>query len=609
MNNQAPESSQKTQTSRAGLKRLLLPVAIVVFSYWFPAAATAQPWWDTDWGQRVRLTFNNAAGGEDLVNFPVLVVLNSSRINYSLTQPNGEDIRFVDADGTTVLDHEIEVWDASGKSYIWVRIPQIDAGSSADYIMMYYDNPGAGDGQNPTGTWEVNYRGVWHLKENPSGAATIADSTFNSNHGVADNSMDGFDQVTGLIGPALDFDGLDDRVTIADSVSLDFDTSSFNYSAWVYVTANNGLGDSPWHKGGTAAAIPGYELALGTGTWDGVVSDGSVLSAVPVSPSPLLDQWVHVMVVVDRGVNMLYGYLNGSNVGNLSISGLGSSSNGLDALIGGGPSAPFGGIIDEVRVAAGARSADWIAAQYQSAVDNFVTYGVPGAQMRVRTGSYVGDSSIDDRPITGIGFRPDMVIVKGDIALEAVVRTATMTGDTAKPAAGGAALTSNLIQSLDENGFTIGTDFHVNQTGTTYHWVAFEAAAGQLTVGSYGGNGTAGTSVAGVGFQPDLLILLPAINADPSFHSSTMAADQSYMLEGSAPLPDIIQTFEPDGFMVGDSVNANANGSTYHYAAWKGTAKRMTVGTYSGDGGDDHAIGGVGFSPELVIVQRDAGPV
>ena len=474
--------------------------------------------------------------------------------------------------------------------------------------MMYYDNPGAGDGQNPTGTWEVNYRGVWHLKENPSGAATVADSTFNSNHGVADNSMDGFDQVTGLIGPALDFDGLDDRVTIADSVSLDFDTSSFNYSAWVYVTANNGLGDSPWHKGGTAAAIPGYELALGTGTWDGVVSDGFGLSAVPVSPSPLLDQWVHVMVVVDRGVNMLYGYLNGSNVGNLSISGLGSSSNGLDALIGSGPSAPFGGIIDEVRVAAGARSADWIAAQYQSVVDNFVTYGVPGAQMRVRTGSYVGDSSIDDRPITGIGFRPDMVIVKGDIALEAVVRTATMTGDTAKPAAGGVALTSNLVQSLDENGFTIGTDNRVNQTGTTYHWVAFEAAAGQLTVGTYGGNGTAGTSVTGVGFQPDLrhspahyqcgsLIPLVHHGGRPELHAGRQRSTHGHH-------PGVRARWFPGGRQC---QRQRERSSTYHYAAWKATAKRMTVGTYSGDGGDDHQrSAGLDFSPEFVIVQRDA---
>ncbi len=606
MNSRAPESSRKREPFRMGVKRLLLSVTIVVFSYLVPAAATAQPWWNAAWGQRVRLTFNNGASGEDLVNFPVLVVLSSSRINYSLTQANGEDIRFIDADGTTVLAHEIEEWNPSGKSYVWVNVPLIDSGSSADFIMMYYDYPGAADGQDAVNTWEPNYRGVWHLKEDPSGAATITDSTINNNHGVADATMNASNQVAGLMGPCLDFDGVDDRITIADNASLDFDTSSFSYSAWVYVTANNGPGDSPWYKGGAAGAIPGYTLALGTGSWDGLVSDGAGLRALPISATPLLAQWVHLMVVVDRGVNMMYGFLNGSSAGSVAISGMGSLLNGVDAFIGNSSSGPFLGIIDEVRVADVVRSDAWIGAQYQSSLDNFITYGVPGAQMRVQTGSYVGNSLIDNRPITGVGFRPDMVIVKGDIALEAVIRTATMTGDNAKPAAGNLGLTSNLIQSLDDNGFTIGTDNRVNQTGTTYHWVAFEAAPGQLTVGTYGGNGAAIASVAGVGFQPDFVILLPSISADPTFRSSTMVGDKSFLLEGGAPLTDIIRAFEPDGFQVGTSNLANTNGVEYHYVAWKEVPNQTEVDTYTGDGSANQPITGVGFRPEFVIIQRDA---
>ena len=233
MNSRAPESSRKTGLFHMGAKRLFLRMMIVVFSYLLPGAATAQPWWDAAWSQRVRLTFNNGGSGEDLVNFPVLVVLNSSRINYSLTQANGEDIRFIDADGTTVLAHEIEEWNPSGNSYIWVNVPRVDAGSSVDYIMLYYDHPGAADGQDADNTWEPNYRGVWHLKEDPSGAATIADSTINNNHGVAETTMDASHQVAGLMGPGLDFDGVDDRVTIGNDASLDFDVNSFSYSAWV----------------------------------------------------------------------------------------------------------------------------------------------------------------------------------------------------------------------------------------------------------------------------------------------------------------------------------------------------------------------------------------
>ena len=63
--------------------------------------ANAQAWWDTDWNERKKLTFKNADQTENLVDFPVLVVLDSPRIDYAKTLNAGEDIRFIDADGTT----------------------------------------------------------------------------------------------------------------------------------------------------------------------------------------------------------------------------------------------------------------------------------------------------------------------------------------------------------------------------------------------------------------------------------------------------------------------------------------------------------------------------
>jgi len=108
----------------------------------------------------------------------VLVVLNSARINYTRARANGEDLRFIDADGTTVLSHEIEVWDPSGLSYIWVNVPQVDANSSSDYMMMYYGNPSAADGQDAANVWDANYVGVWHLGESGNSTADeFKDST------------------------------------------------------------------------------------------------------------------------------------------------------------------------------------------------------------------------------------------------------------------------------------------------------------------------------------------------------------------------------------------------------------------------------------------------
>lgn len=61
-----------------------------------------------NWTYRKKITFDNSAQAENLVNFPVLVKLNSSRIDYSKTQDAGQDIRFTDSDGTTLLPYEIE---------------------------------------------------------------------------------------------------------------------------------------------------------------------------------------------------------------------------------------------------------------------------------------------------------------------------------------------------------------------------------------------------------------------------------------------------------------------------------------------------------------------
>ena len=130
-------------------------------------AANAQPWWDSNWAERKKLRFNNVDQTENLIDFPVLVVLTSSRIDYAKTQDGGEDIRFIDADGITELAYEIELWDEIATSYVWVKAPQIDASSKSDHIWMYYDNSFAVDNQTPAAVWDANFQAVWHLKEDP----------------------------------------------------------------------------------------------------------------------------------------------------------------------------------------------------------------------------------------------------------------------------------------------------------------------------------------------------------------------------------------------------------------------------------------------------------
>jgi len=141
-------------------------ISLLVIS-WFSLGIPLETmaWWDDSWGKRVKITFNNSAQSENLQNFPVLIKLNSSRIDYEETKDQGQDIRFVDSNDITLLAHEIEKWDETGTSYVWVKVPQIDGSSNTDYIWMYYANAGASDGQNVEAVWSNGYVAVYHLKE------------------------------------------------------------------------------------------------------------------------------------------------------------------------------------------------------------------------------------------------------------------------------------------------------------------------------------------------------------------------------------------------------------------------------------------------------------
>ena len=135
--------------------------------------ANAQAWWDANWNERKKLDFKNGAQTESLTKFPVLVVLKGNRIDYTKTLNAGEDLRFIDADGTAVLSHEIEEWNESGTSYVWVKVPQVDGSSSSDHVWMYYDNTSAPDAQDAANLWTNDYKGVWHMNDDPSGG-TVA---------------------------------------------------------------------------------------------------------------------------------------------------------------------------------------------------------------------------------------------------------------------------------------------------------------------------------------------------------------------------------------------------------------------------------------------------
>ncbi len=311
---------------------------------------------------------------EPLVDFPLLVVLNATRIDYAATGDAGQDLRFFAADATTPLSHEIELWDEAGTSFVWVKIPAYTAGTA---IWMYYGDPAAMDAQDPAGVWSSGYAAVWHMN------GAVADSTANGNHGSVVGTADAAAQ----IGMGQLFDQAGDHVNIGAPASLaSVFASGGTVMAWIR-PLSNGLGATGSRiidktlnvtaQGGWSLEINAgsYSLEAGftNGSWDWKTADG-VLS--------FAGMWQHVAAVylgTDATPQVFY---NGATiVVTAQDAGVGTIDPDADTVmfLGNRPTAAdrtFDGIIDEVRIATVPRTAGWIMHQYASMSDKVVTFGV-----------------------------------------------------------------------------------------------------------------------------------------------------------------------------------------------------------------------------------------
>jgi hypothetical protein len=343
------------------------------------------PWWDTSFSHRMKLTFDNSSQTQDLINFPVLVKLNSSRISYSYTQDNGQDIRFVDSDDT-ILSHEIELWDEGGNSWVWMKVPQIDGGSSEDYIWMYYGNQSASDGQNGTGVWDSDYLGVWHLSEQAAG--THADST---NNGISGSRNNNTFEPSGKTGGAQSFDGNNDFINFGDVDELDT-AGYFTVSLWF--NRNSDLASATNHGTnnvliGQSSGAANDNLELGTdGSLVELYIDSTGADMLVTYDAGIQNStWYWFSVTYDKDItNELKLYLDGSIInewntfgGNLDASSTSPLSSGLARPLS-NLWGDYSGIIDELRISLVARSAEWINAQYLSMNDSFISFGTEQTQ-------------------------------------------------------------------------------------------------------------------------------------------------------------------------------------------------------------------------------------
>jgi hypothetical protein len=327
-------------------------------------AAPSAPWYSAGWQYRKPLTIDYTKVGATLSNFPVLVSLASDTDLAADAQDDGDDILFTSSDGTTKLDHEIELFNGTtGQLVAWVKIPSLSNAADTQ-IYIYYGNGSTTSKQNRAGVWDdggsYNYKGVWHLSNN-----SFNDSTPYANNGSNNGTTNA---ATGKIGNARDFENNptanDQYISVASSASLQI-SDFITVEAWVnaetvgvwetIVSKMNALTEDLYFVLDDSTSSLYAGLAPAFSDWDTGVN-------VPVS------SWRHVVLTYD-GTNYR-AYLNGSNVASGTTTGALSLGTNTNPLYIGYNTAwtneQFDGLIDEVRISRTARSPQWISTEYNN---------------------------------------------------------------------------------------------------------------------------------------------------------------------------------------------------------------------------------------------------
>jgi len=319
-------------------------------------------WYSCSWAYRKNITIDKAKVPSDQTNFPVLINLTSDNDLRTSARSDGFDILFTSSDGVTKLYHEIEKYNSgNGALLAWVNVPSVTSAANTT-IFMYYGYPSSTDQQNRNAVWDANFRGVWHLKENPAGAAPqMLDSTSNVRHGTSAGTMTASDQVEAMINGGLNFDGTNDEITSA----MDAITNEITVEAWARVT---GTGTMRGIVNKMINTYAGYTLLRhSSNTFRFATGNPGTAGQYAASNVAYTDtNWHHIVGVRRGGTNYLY------------VDGVQQTQTFVRVITDSGSNFDIGRMrsnsnanwwnrdIDEVRVSNIGRTTSWIATEYNN---------------------------------------------------------------------------------------------------------------------------------------------------------------------------------------------------------------------------------------------------
>jgi len=323
--------------------------------------------WLNGYSHRVRISIDESLnqGSIPLTGFPILfnftdTIIRSASYGGYVQFADGRDFCFTDQDSITVLDFEIESYDPeTGSLSAWVRIPSVSAESNTD-LFLYYGNPDGLPLWDTAGVWSNQFTAVWHMADDPSEIAPqITDATSVMNHGTTGGTMTADDLVDGKVALAIQFDGVDDYVSMPVS---GFNTDAGTAELWIKLDSMP-VSNSEYffaHRQEDPITDRCYLRVWQSGEWGTGMGDtydlvrGSTIDTV---------SWHH-LAITWNGTEVI-GFLDGAqDFGPVAYAGL-ETVREIYVMTWMPSSESASGTLDELRVSGIERDSVWIAASYQ----------------------------------------------------------------------------------------------------------------------------------------------------------------------------------------------------------------------------------------------------
>jgi hypothetical protein len=478
----------------------------------------------------------------DQNNFPVMVSISDPTFKSvanggHIQNANAFDVVFTsDASGNTQIPYERDTYNPStGQLICWVKLATVSHSADTVFYVWYGNASVSTDQSTPTTVWDSNFGGVWHLRDNSTSG--FADSTTHGNNGTLHGSLyNASGQIGGALNSTGDFGS--GYLDVGSDASVR-PTSAGTFEAWASSPMPYyyyGLVSDRSHSGWPGVGLEftyDHQWLFGVGTSGNYNYTQIVVTATANGWQHLVGTWDGTTVKVYRN-----GTLAGSNSQAYSVSNSGYSTK---IFVDGAVSSyyNFDGMIDEVRISNSARSADWVATEYNNmnSPGSFYSLGAEtqsgptissaspssgpvGTSVTISGSNFGASQSTSTVTFNGVGAGTastwtatsvtvlvpsgastgDVVVTVGGVASNSVTFTVTTGG-------GGGGTVTSVTAGTGLTGGTITTSGTIGlNLGSANSWTGAQTFGASTSVpgGAWTSSGSVGIGTASPGYRLDV---------------------------------------------------------------------------------------------------------